>query len=856
MLIYDIRYLGRGGIPHFSSRVGPRFATFLPVGCLPDSAGGSEPQLLVGSGQTFGGFELITPFETNTPVTQFFQPELVTGESMTTVDFTDGELIIGTSYGRVLQYSLTNYQKTVQSLSQCSSSGGFSGQLSYRGGSGLKSTVRKEKLDMPPFIPTLPDVSLDPTILCSSYRADNQILQGWNVFDSYVMASNPIVSEEKMLFHPRYARGQVSAVSLGPMTNKALVSPSKRWLSKELQTKIAESTNIGGHGADVVKVFPASSLQLSDLLASVATSEVKGNDEPHPNPNKLLYSDNFAACYDATADPRKKSDESRKEQYQGEEDLIENEESGIPKRYRITAHPPFYKVANFDYTRYSETGLWVGWDYPSKWHNSWACSVLTLLYFVPEIKKVALQSQLQRNHLSQQSTRVGVSVVSELGLLFHLIESLSANSVVSSDGQVKAFVPSNFISAFTLLPEANNLALVDGVAGATEVARRPEAFYRFLVQYLDKELLQQGGSSGTIDGLQGLDFVSIIEYSSGKPKSSKSRALTVDLSYDQRWSFKKETSATIRFGDVLRYSLCREAPLRAWCDETRSYEAVVQRKIATSLPSLLSLSCCCAGVIGDTYGLPFWQQKDRRNWLPEFIEVTIETDQSITVKEQIVDDDGNKEWMVFSRKLPPSTSLPTSDKPIQKSYSLQAVISFIRNNPGSSSGEGHHVVHVKASASAEMESLVTQLHKIDQCLSDKESDTQQQQITLLSNVLSSTLNERRVKVQDKIAKANEVATEETVGDDDWLLINGFVVSKTSADDVRSFNAKIKEPSIVLFREINEDDIASDQTLTDREEMVSTSVMDTVSISTGKGPLYSADSYSGKFLDYCDFCSTS
>lgn len=83
---------------------------------------------------------------------------------------------------------------------------------------------------------------------------------------------------------------------------------------------------------------------------------------------------------------------------------------------------------------------------------------------------------------------VDVSITAELGLLFHLIESLSANGMVQPDtssnrkniGQVKAFVPSNFISAFTLLPEARNLALIDGVAGAAETARRPEAFYRFL----------------------------------------------------------------------------------------------------------------------------------------------------------------------------------------------------------------------------------------------------------------------------------------------------------------------------------------------------------------------------------------
>lgn len=85
---------------------------------------------------------------------------------------------------------------------------------------------------------------------------------------------------------------------------------------------------------------------------------------------------------------------------------------------------------------------------------------------------------------------IDVSILAELGLLFHQIESLSANGMIQTEmqrntlrsklGQVKAFVPSNFISSFMLLPEATNLALIDGVAGSPVTARRPEAFYRFL----------------------------------------------------------------------------------------------------------------------------------------------------------------------------------------------------------------------------------------------------------------------------------------------------------------------------------------------------------------------------------------
>ena len=42
------------------------------------------------------------------------------------------------------------------------------------------------------------------------------------------------------------------------------------------------------------------------------------------------------------------------------------------------------------------------------------------------------------------------------------------------------------------------------------------------------------------------------------------------------------------------------------------------------------------------HGLRFWQQEDSRNWLPEFIEIQIEIDKSIMVKELVVSDDEGK----------------------------------------------------------------------------------------------------------------------------------------------------------------------------------------------------------------------
>jgi hypothetical protein len=311
----------------------------------------------------------------------------------------------------------------------------------------------------------------------------------------------------------------------------------------------------------------------------------KPNKQTFPNPNKLLYSQLHSEFYDADVDPRKAMDSRAESEDVGEEDGTNNEESGIPARYRALVHPPFYKMASFDFALYNNTEMWVGWDYNLSWSNSWANPVLTLLYFMKEIRSNALELQLHHSDAipkqAIKSPRSLVSVISELGLLFNLIEQLPVNSMINPDATVKPFVASNFISAFTLLPEAANLALLDGV-GESDISRKPEALYRFLVQYLDKELVQLG-KGNVIDRLQGIDFVSLIEYShSGKsqPTISSNHSCTLDLSYDPKWSYTK-LDRPIRFSDVLRFSLCKATPLRAYNEMTRSYETVTQRKIAT-----------------------------------------------------------------------------------------------------------------------------------------------------------------------------------------------------------------------------------------------------------------------------------
>ena len=81
-------------------------------------------------------------------------------------------------------------------------------------------------------------------------------------------------------------------------------------------------------------------------------------------------------------------------------------------------------------------------------------------------------------------------------MLFNLIDELPVNCLTHPDGTVKPYLPSNFISvpAFTLLPEASQLALLDGV-GESDISRKPEALFRFLVN-LSSVYCQRAGAAG------------------------------------------------------------------------------------------------------------------------------------------------------------------------------------------------------------------------------------------------------------------------------------------------------------------------------------------------------------------------
>ena len=471
--------------------------------------------------------------------------------------------------------------------------------------------------------------------------------------------------------------------------------------------------------------------------------------------------------------------------------------------------PDYKKSGAFDPADFNETGLIPGWDYAPTMPNAFASPVLLLFYFLPEVRNAVLGAQYNEKLFSAKAYERALAP--ELGFVFHQIESLSRYGLIyparahdnNERARVGAWMPSNFLTALSNMPEAEQLQILDGSPAAVERPRRPEAFYRFLAYHLDKELCK-ASESKLMDSLNGIDFVSVNQFITGSGTSSQSttRALTLDLAYE---ALSRERKGSIRFGEVLQQALCRETRLRAWNQKSKAYETIVQRKIATSLPQLLTISCSCAGRKEED-GLWAWRVDDGGvPWLPEIIEVELEDNGNVIVKELISMDEGDAEsWRTCKGKtsLPEAISKMVSGASNGKRfrYRLDAVLSFVRDDSDECQDEehsGHHVLHVRVPPDCRKRLMKRQQEEAARMAMRKPDSTK---LVLTSATEPDVFKKRSDNMGNRLSAIRDDERDE------WVLFNGFVVSNTVVEDARAFHVSFKEPCLIVFRLIESDSL--------------------------------------------------
>ena len=518
----------------------------------------------------------------------------------------------------------------------------------------------------------------------------------------------------------------------------------------------------------------------------------------------------------------------------------------IPPRYSLTQRPPSFLSAYFDHSKYNSTGIWPGWDYAPAMSGSHIPPVLVLLYFEPMVRADMLKRQFDKRLFSSKTVDQVPTLSTELGFLFHHIESLSQHAICYSGDDVlphvDVFRPINFLNSFMAMPEAKNLALLDDHPAAPVRAQRPEAFYRFLLHHLDKEAGSKKNIAKPLDSTHGADFVSTNTFinGKGKPSISSTRSMTLDLCYDKYVNLKD--TSEIRFGDILYHSLCRESRLRAWNHETKTYETVVQRKMISTIPKVLSITCGCSGGSSE-HGLSLWRTHHPTNrfWLPEIIEVEINEESNLVVREQVGTECNQNKWHVVGadsstegRSLDHTASPPTKAK-VQ--YRLDAVLSYISDGPDL----GHHVVHVRVPSTYKERALENQVRNAEQLLKQLEAYASKNDpnLTLTAKVPVSIINKRIQRVIESMQSKQQQISE-------WILFNGYFVTQSSAEDARSFNLDFKEPCLVIYRDIQENNNSNPETMhVEKRIKPIGNVMQSKSISTGKPSRYAVKDLNGK-----------
>lgn len=350
VLVYDVRYLGRGGIPHPFSGMqgGPRYLTFLPNlgGGGDDSNDEHHSRLLVASGQAGGGVQIIHPFQppdaaTADPTNDFFMPPLDRGEAITAMylDPQDMTLALGTSLGNVLQYKMSKYpsDRTIhrstatvaptvnvfvpgQGLIPSGSAASHGSIVSHVELPDEEEEETKQLLEIPSYLPEFPALSLEGSLLQydetgSRLGATDKIK---SVFTSYIMCADPKLSALGLLLDDHSS-------SMGILANQRIISAGRRKVASTLLQQAANKTK-----DDFLVTVPIAQLKV-DLMENhqrppppseqnrpyasrqqqqqqnIIHRHIQNQTDPFPNPNKLLFANKLnSLCYEPSLNHRRK----------------------------------------------------------------------------------------------------------------------------------------------------------------------------------------------------------------------------------------------------------------------------------------------------------------------------------------------------------------------------------------------------------------------------------------------------------------------------------------------------------------------------------------------------------------------
>ncbi|KAL4909167.1 PAB-dependent poly(A)-specific ribonuclease subunit pan2 [Aspergillus multicolor] len=260
-----------------------------------------------------------------------------------------------------------------------------------------------------------------------------------------------------------------------------------------------------------------------------------------------------------------------------------------------------FGVDDFDFKFYNQTSF-AGLE--THISNSFTNSLLQLFKFIPLIRNIAL-------HHAATSCIAESCLLCEMGYLFDMLEKANGQNCQAT----------NLLKTFSSFREASNLGLLEENLTNKSLSSAIQAVNRFFLGQIAQDYRRISPNSEDLDmRLATIASESVRCMFCQNEIVRPGNTLVNELVYPPIDHKQARRNPTLRFSNILRASIEREAQNRGWCHICRRYQQSLMRKTAHRMPLVLMLNAA----VNNPICRRLWTIP---GWLPEEIGIVLENGQ-------------------------------------------------------------------------------------------------------------------------------------------------------------------------------------------------------------------------------------
>ncbi|KAF2149383.1 cysteine proteinase [Myriangium duriaei CBS 260.36] len=232
--------------------------------------------------------------------------------------------------------------------------------------------------------------------------------------------------------------------------------------------------------------------------------------------------------------------------------------------------------------------------------NSYANSLLQLLRFIPVVRNLSL-------HHTATNCLLDNCLICEMGFLTDMLEKAAGMNCQAS----------NFLKAYSSLPDAATLGLLEEHLHNTPLTAMIQAANRYLLRLFTDSFRRLPPTLGPTEHAITTAAMMAIRCSHCANEMLKPGATPVhDLVYPSKSVKHHPRAPRPSFSQILKQSVERQEQTRGWCDRCKRYQQMSTRKTIQAIPKVLMINAAI-------HSLDHRQLWATPNWLPREIGVIV-----------------------------------------------------------------------------------------------------------------------------------------------------------------------------------------------------------------------------------------